>query len=354
MKTLIKLIVFVIVIQSCETSKETKQQMLQESSGQLAEVVVITDKKSLDSSYKEEIRIAFGAKIEGLPYPSEPRFKVIFTDETFFKGYIKDHFNVFILLTRDNLPKMSKFYGEKNQENIEKVIDNEDALGIKKADIWAKNQKVFYVTAKNKNAMLAKLQNRKDDFLNLAIEQEQAVGSNKLFSSINRDTFYTRSLKSKGFSVRRPSSYRVAMNNAEFAWLRKVASGKEQQMNVLLFEEPYVSKEQLSTQNLLAIRNKYTKKYIPGRVDGSFMKHTNALEPVRSEFSYNGSYGVEIRAWWDMQGDWMGGPLMFKAVVDEQRKRIVFAEGFLYYPNEKKAKPFRELEIILNSLKVND
>ena len=61
---------------------------------------------------------------------------------------------------------------------------------------------------------------------------------------------------------------------------------------------------------------------------------------------------MQIRGWWDVEGDFMGGPSYIRAVVDEANSRIVFAEGFLFYPNEDKALEMRELEILVNTLSI--
>jgi hypothetical protein len=48
----------------------------------------------------------------------------------------------------------------------------------------------------------------------------------------------------------------------------------------------------------------------------------------------------------------MGGPSHLKIVVDENRNRIIYVEGFLFYPNESKAASMRELSILINTLKI--
>ena len=61
---------------------------------------------------------------------------------------------------------------------------------------------------------------------------------------------------------------------------------------------------------------------------------------------------MEIRGWWDVEGDFMGGPSYIRAVVDESRGRIVFAEGFVFHLNEHKARPMRELAIPVNTVSI--
>lgn len=356
MKNKLKYLFVLVAFIACKETKESREALLPESAGQLAELVVVTDKQSLDSSYKALITSVFEKNINGFPPPSEPQFKVLFTDEGFFKGYFQSHQNIFVLVTNDNLEKLKKIVGEGNLNKVKEVLNSEtDVLGFNRTNVWAQNQNVFFISGKTQQDVEDKLKNRSQEILDLAKKNEISTAENKFFIQREQaDSFLQQSLATKRYGVRKPKSYRVAISNDDFTWLRKSPSDKEQEFGILLFDVPYTSKDQLSTQSLLEIRNSFTMKYIPGTIDGSYMKYSSAFAPHREEFNWNGHLAIEIRGWWDVQGDFMGGPSVLRAVVDEKRNRIVFAEGFLYFPNEKKARSLRELELILNTLKIND
>ncbi len=354
MKVFTKTLLLLLLFSACKETKQSREAMLPESAGQLAEIVVITDKQSLDSSYKELVKSVFQADLKGFPPPSEPQFKVLFTDEGFFKGYFQSHQNIYVLVTADNIDALSKIIGEGNLPKVREVINNQpDVLGFNRSNIWAQNQNVFYVTGKNNEDIKSKIINRKKELLDLAHKNEVTTAEKKFFV-INQsaDSFYQKRMAMNGFSVRKPKSYRLAVDESDFTWLRKSPSDKEQEFGIILFEVPYTSKEQLTTNNLIAIRNTFTQKYVPGSIEGSYMKYSDAITPHREEFNLDGSLAIEIRGWWDVQGDFMGGPSVIRAVVDEKNNRIVFVEGFLYFPNEKKARSLRELELIINTLEI--
>ena len=336
---------------ACGQEKGSDDQLKPNSLGQLGEIVVITDIVSLDSAYKEAIKEVFGATVPGFPPPGEASFRIKFTDETYFRGYFKTHHNIFILLTAENLRRMKETYGENNLAAVQKVIATKGALGWKQEDVWAQNQTVFYVTAASKADMLEKLKRRSSELLNMAFDHERETGAKKLYrTSATRDTFYTGMLDRRGYALRKPSAFRVALTTNDFVWLRKSVSGKEQEFGVLIYEVPYVKEEQLNTEELIAIRNTFTQRYIPGEYEGSYMKYSEVFPPVRRTMEYQGRYCADIRGWWDMHGDFMGGPSTIRAIVDEKLGKIVFFEGFLFYPNERKAKAMRELDLILNTV----
>ena len=232
--------------------------------------------------------------------------------------------------------------------------NNGGTFGVLQEDVYAQNQHVFYILADDKEEMISKIIEKKEDIVRLALKHENISGKRKMLGSkrASQDEFYQQCITERKFGVRKPESYRVALNNEEFVWLRKSSTTKELEQGLLLYEAPYTSKDDLTTENLLKVRNERVKKYIPGEREGSYMKYSNVFVPQRKDQDFKGKYGVEIRGWWDLHGDFMGGPSYIRAVVDESRGRIVFAEGFLFYPNENKVKPLRELEILVNSLSI--
>ena len=336
------------------TEKDRKS-LLPYAAGSLAEVIVVSDSKSLDSSFKEDINRVFHKRIKGHPPPGEPMFKVLFTDEDFFKGYFRKHLNIFVVLNANRAESLKGILDPATVDRmVAKAKAEPSALGVRQEDVYAQNQTIFWILATDKAQMKQKLIDQQEDILALANEHEYKNARSKLLGNATaaEDKFFQKSIENRGFSVRKPKSYRVAIDNEEFAWLRKSSTTKELEQGLLLYEAPYRTKEDLSTDSLLKFRNAMMKKYIPGEVEGSYMKYSDAIPPVRTDENFKGKYGVEIRGWWDVEGDFMGGPSYIKAVVDEANGRIVFAEGFLFYPNEEKAVPLRELEILTNTLSI--
>ena len=355
MKFLFTTLFIATVFSACTTTEEEKKALLPESSGSLAEIVVLSDKATLDSAFRLEVEAVFSRSLDGQPSPGEKVFDILFADEDFFSGYFEKHQNIFILLSSSNAENLKKVLPAKFVDGLlQTLVDKPGILGVKQTTVFAQNQHIFIVLAEDKASLLGKLKAKKDDLLTIAKDQENTSGKKKLLGTTRAkdDAFYQKSLKDRGFGVRMPKTYRVATDLNDFVWIRKEITNEEKEMSIILFEAPYTSVKDLSTENLLAIRNGYTKKHIPGAIDSSYMKYSSGFDPIRTDQNFKDKYGVEIRGWWDVQGDFMGGPSYIRAVVDEANGRIVFAEGFLFYPNEKKAKSMRELEILVNTLSI--
>ncbi len=328
---------------------------LPESDGRLIELVILSDSYSLDSAFKNSVKDVFSNPIEGHPPPGEPAFKLLFGDDGFFDGYFKKHQNIIVLLHANRAAFIKKVLDPNLVDKLLEVHQkNDSTLGVMQNELFAKNQSIFFVMADNAVAMEQKLKANQTELLNIALRNEEKNAKAKLLEGthVRNDVFYQKCIKNKNFGIRRSNTYRIAIDNEEFVWLRKSSTTEELEQGLFLFEAPYTSKEDLTTENLIRLRNELVKKYVPGEIEGSYMKYSDAFKPERRDQNFKGKYGVEIRGWWDVEGDFMGGPSHIRAVVDESRGRIVFAEGFVFHPNENKARPMRELEILVNTLSI--
>lgn len=338
-------------ISACTTEKE--KATLTESVGELTEIVVIYDQKGSTDAFKREIEEVFGTPINGLPASvSEPQFRIMFTDESFFKGYFKKHHNIFILLHPDNLDALKVTYGEANKSKIEEIMENDDALGFEKTNVWATPQRVFYVTASSAKKLVKKVKGRADELRLIAEENEKETAVARVFDkSISKDVFYQNLMSSKGFGVRKPESYRVAVDNDEFLWLRKDIEDTE--FGIFIYTSQFTSRDQFGLDSIIALRTKYTKKYVPGEIENNYMGISPHILPDTAAINFKGHYAVKTTGWWRVVPDeFMAGPFISYSVYDERLRRIIVVEGFFYGPDEKKAKPLRELETIINSLDI--
>ena len=67
----------------------------------------------------------------------------------------------------------------------------------------------------------------------------------------------------------------------------------------------------------------------------------------------NEPYTIETKGLWTMINDFLGGSYTAYAILDEEKQRIIYAEGFIYCPGERKRAHIFELEAILSGLELN-
>lgn len=119
-----------------------------------------------------------------------------------------------------------------------------------------------------------------------------------------------------------------------------------------VFEWSAESATELTTANLLEKREEFSKQYVVGPRENSYMKTSPYYPPLVYDINMNGKKVVEIRGLWELENGFMGGPFVSHSIFDESRSRMVTVEGYLYYPNQKKRVKMRQLEAILYSLEL--
>lgn len=333
----------------CNQSGEDRATHLPQSGGRLGEVVVLSDKGTLDSNFRESINQYFNQPFWGVPL-SEPIYRVLFSTSEGFKGYFKTHKNILVLAHLGNIELLKNAIDPLNVEDLSKFIDSGNVF-IPQKNIWAKNQSIQFVLGKNKVELLENLQNGKTRLLDRMERQEFQNAQFKLIGTNERkDSIYQRLMAERGFGIRLPSTYRLAVNKNDFMWIRKET--RKYDFSIFIYEEPYTSDNQLKTGYISELRNSKTKQYVPGSMKNSFMI-TDPNIPLQSkQVEINGNNAIKIGGWWSVVSDFMGGPFLSYTILDEKNKRVITIEGNIYGPNENKVEVLRELEIILNTFKI--
>ena len=110
--------------------------------------------------------------------------------------------------------------------------------------------------------------------------------------------------------------------------------------------------ESFSLRDAITLRDSLNKSFVPGRNEGSYMITEQAYMPYFSPVKVNGFSAKEMRGTWDVNGDFMGGPFVNYIVNDSINNRILYFEGFIFSPSQRKRDGIIEIESIIKSLKV--
>jgi len=325
MKKLAVLIVLVCTILSCNEGTKQNQRMVPKSSGNLYNVSVVVDNELWNGNVGDAIRDVLTTVVPGLPQP-EPMFDINQIPPQVFSGF-----------------------AAKNR--IVLKIEKSDKSEIKIAtDAYAQPQKVIVVSGPNDTKLIEVLKDNKDKildtFINQEIEARQALTNNSLHTNNNIE-------KKLGISIKFPSIYRIAKEDGDFFWVRKnLTTGTN---NFMVYQVPLdaIDKEGDITQQIITIRDSVGKKYIPGPIDGSYMKTEEAYTPFLFTTIIDNKPTYEVRSTWDIEGTYNAGPFVNYMVEDKINNRYVVLEGFTFAPSVNKRDYILELESIIKSLKIN-
>ena len=146
--------------------------------------------------------------------------------------------------------------------------------------------------------------------------------------------------------------YIVAAEGEDFLWMRKdkSAGGHQISQNLIIYTYPYVSDSTFEVANLVDKRNYYTKKYVAGGNEGSYMLSYNEYVPKQKEVSLNGVYVNELSGLWHMHRDFMGGPFVNYSLVDEKNNRVICVDGSVYAPKFDKREFLRVQEALIKTI----
>lgn len=149
-----------------------------------------------------------------------------------------------------------------------------------------------------------------------------------------------------GISMTIPDGYFIGREEEDFLWL--CFRTPKNDRFVMIYKSPAY---ELSTENIVAERNRITKAYIQGAVQGAYpiVADMEGL-PLRSEIKIHYHGGVELRGLWASVRDKMGGPFYSYTMMSSDNSSCISIDGFVYAPQENKRDYLREVEAIVKSI----
>ncbi len=310
---------------SCD---EMNERVLPSCTGKSGDLLIVADSVYYNNQTGEAIKHIFSQEQAGLPQ-REPLFNLIQVPHRSFARIFHPMRNIIMV-------------------NIE--ADSKIKLMVRK-EVWSTSQLVVTITApsdeiaaqtisKNANVLL-------DYFNNKELERLHAK------YRVNRNSKNAQYIHEKfGLSLNLDELYIVAAEGDDFLWMRKdkSAGGHQIIQGIMIYTYPYINDSTFEIANLVDKRNFYTKQYVGGANERSYMLSYKEYVPIQKEVSLNGVYLNELRGLWHMHRDFMGGPFVNYSLVDEKNNRVITIDGYVYSPKFDKREFLREQEALIKSI----
>ncbi len=312
--------VAILALASC--MGENKKQAAQ---GKPYEIIVVAATRDWDGALEDTVRSILGETIPVLNAP-EPMYTVSRIGPSNFINMLRLHRNVIMVDTGDEYtePGMHAQYDVYSAPQIIVTLSAPDAQSLTQyvSDHRKELQSIFEITERNRSVALnKKLQN----------------------PTLNKAIF-----EKFGFDMVVPSAYVNAEANAtaDFMWLRKHYQEAEQ--GVMIYKYPYTDRSNFMVDSLLKRRNEFLGK-IEGTNKGSYMTTAKVFTPIVTYKRINGRDWAEMRGFWDMQGDFYGGPFISYSTLDADTRQVVTIDMYILSPNHGKMKRnyYRELQHLM-------
>jgi len=314
-------------VSACNNKSKNNKNFLFTSAGKTSEALVVIDNDLWKSSVGDTIK-SYLSESEPWLVQSEPYFDLDHIPENIFKDLYTKYRNILIVKIRNDFEKSSM-----------RVVNNVYAKPQTIIEIRSKNTSDFYDFFAENNKKINEL------FRKNELERLKNV-----FYGIRTDSLSTEIQKRFGFKMTFPRGYYLAADTAGFAWLRRVDADVEE--GVFIYIKPYTDTMAFAVKNIIAHRDSITKAYIPGPVNGSYMKTSSVFPAYYENVDFKGNYSTLLRSWWDVEGYAMGGPFISYTFVDTISNKIITLDGYIKAPKKDKRDILLHLEAIFDSFEM--
>lgn len=320
---ILTLLACVLALSACKGGN--KKALLPNVSGKAGEVLVIIEREQWEGNLGVSIREVLAGDT---PYLAqrEPLFALSNVPPGSFNNMFKMHRNLLLV----NI----------NPQNASNGV-------VYKNNVWAQPQAVVQLNAADAQQALDLFHEAGaviPEFFEQA-ERDRVIANSKLYEERILQEPVAR--VTGGGILHFPSGYKCRRATEDFAW---IADEKQRVFQtVLVYRYPASGEDVFSLENMIETRNRIMQANVPGGPEGSYMTTSLAQEPTTRSLRYRGRDFMETRGFWEVHGDFMGGPFVSHSFYSKDGKDIIVLEAFVYAPRYDKRQYLRQVESLLYS-----
>lgn len=313
-----------MAVVSCSETKR-KKALLPNISGHAGEVIVVIDRGDWESAIGTTLRDTLAQDCKFLPQ-REPLYSLVNVSPSGFTNMFQIHRNIIIVNIKNDILEP----------------------GVKlRHDVWATPQCVISIDARSSSEAVELIKTN-SKLLITALEQaerDRLISNHKRYEERSLAATVTEMI---GGSPHFPSGYKLKKKTENFIWISYDIQHVMQ--GILIYKYPVVKGENMmSLDNLLAENSKMLKENVPGMFENTYMMTSEFARPSIEYLKYKGRDFAELRGFWEVYNDYMGGPFVAHAFYSKDGKDMIFIEGFVYAPKFDKRLYLRQVESILYS-----
>jgi len=323
------------------------------ATGKPGEILMVCTDKLWDSPEIDSLIYAL-AKEEEPYYPMEYAFRFYHKNAGGFNHLHKKVRNIIIVQQQNN----AQFSPAK--------------IDILK-DKWVKGQVVVEITYKDLEDLIAVI---KYDAPKITAEfEEREITRNvESYRSAKMKPLGNKIFDKYGFRLSFPTGCEVLSDKDNFMRIEipdrsremKLDGGENYQTqranfiisSLLIWQQDYTDKSQLTKESLLAFQDSTLKTYAPHQKEGAYMatEYDSLVYPIARVFEFNDLYTVEIKGQYRMNGRddvFMGGPYVSYSFVNPNTNKLVTLFGMVHGPSEPLINYIREHKSLFRTLSFN-
>jgi len=317
------------------------------------EIVVVSDEDLWDSPVQDSFSYYFQSAYPIMPAP-EPMFDVRHFSPAQLDGEpLRKELRTYIVLAdlTDSESRTTKMLrrdlGEERYLKAKEEGKIHTSVG---KDKWARNQILIYLFGNGKQELYDAIRTNYTAIAKRVRLHDKARLDASIYVLKSENRGLMRKIKEKfGMTFRLPGDYvNVKPDEENFMWFRK--DTKKALMNIVVQKFPYTDEKQLSTENIIAMRDTYGKKHVSSDgVDTYMVTNTEDLPTYDYTYEIDGQYTKEVRGIWEMENDYLGGPYATYVILNKETNELIFIDTFVLGPGQKKRDLMMQLDYVIKT-----
>ena len=318
-KTHFLLLLISFLLFSCRNKSDN---LPRKATGKINTISVIIDDQLWNGEVGDSIRNKFASPVIGLT-EEEPLFTINQYPAKLMEGFMTDGRTIIVI----KIEEKNEFLIKKNQ--------------------YASPQNVFHISGKT-SADILKIIEKNAPKIIQTIKETEIIESQRINSQslLNPKTITNKF----HISLKIPKGYLYVLQENNFVWLKKeITSGNT---SILIYQVPIssIKKDPNAIANIIKMRDSIGNLYISGTEPNTRMITEEGYAPYLFKIKLDGKETYETKGTWELKNDFMSGPFINYAIVDEEHDRILVLEGFCYSPSKEERDLVHELESIIKSI----
>lgn len=322
--TYLFLAIAAISLISCSEAKR-KQALLPNISGKAGEVIVVIDKGQWEGAVGTTLRDSLACDCPFLPQ-KEPLYTLVDLAPSGFTQMFQLHRNIIIVNIKPDVTEPGILY---------------------RSDVWARPQCVIRINAADSDSAVQLIKENSKKIVTYLeqAERDRVIANAKRYEELSISPVITEMV---GGSPHFPSGYKIKKKTNDFIWIEYNPQYVTQ--GVFVYKYPVVEGEQMmDLDNILRNSNEVMKNNVPGMFDNTYMMISDFARPSIEYKKYKGLDFAEVRGFWEVYNDFMGGPFVSHVFYSQDGTEVIVLQGFVYAPKYDKRHYLRQVESILYS-----
>lgn len=313
-----------ISVISCSESKR-REALLPNISGKAGEVIVVIDRGQWEGVVGTTLRDTLACECPFLPQ-REPLYTLVNVAPSGFTQMFQLHRNIVIV-------------------NIDPSVTEPGVLY--RNDVWARPQCVIRINAADSDTAVQLIKENSSRMVATLeqAERDRVIANTKKYEELSLAPVVTEMI---GGSPHFPSGYKLKKKSDDFIWIEYHPQFVTQ--GVLVFKYPVVEGQQMmGLDSILENSKQMLQDNVPGMFENTYMTIADVQRPSIEYKKYKGLDFAEIKGFWEVQNDFMGGPFVSHALYSKDGKDVIVLFAFVYAPKYDKRQYLRQVESIIYS-----